>query len=333
MAYIPPKRTNPKNEHCFFGLPACGFTFESGPTCFIACSSKGLTHEIQILEHLLPEYNYVPRIAVSSVEPSTNIFCAKICSQIIQSHFCIALLTSSPHKDNPGIRIHNPNVHFEYGLMKSMNKYVIPFQHEDESLPFNVAGLDTVRYSTENFRDKAREQIEIAITRFSPPSETKMGQKQIATELITYIYALGYRISRLENDTMQNLYDIGSAFGFYLLDGPRIIYLGVFPHLDNKEITLRVVRLLRNLDSSRSTYLREDLPSVVPIEQRRQLADFLIHNTSVWIYVGDQVDTKALGERIQKLREGLGDEMDLKFLSAESVKESMETEYKELEEI
>ena len=40
---------------------------------------------------------------------------------------------------------------------------LIPFQRESHSLPFNVAGLDTVKYNNNDFAVKATNAIDIAI--------------------------------------------------------------------------------------------------------------------------------------------------------------------------
>jgi hypothetical protein len=45
----------------------------------------------------------------------------------------------------------NANVNIEYGQMIGFNKFIIPFQHENFPLPFNVNGLDTIKYNDRNF--------------------------------------------------------------------------------------------------------------------------------------------------------------------------------------
>src|SRR4030066_399901 len=51
----------------------------------------------------------------------------------------------------------------EYGLMLGFNKYIIPFQRESQKLPFNVAGLDTIKYTSMNVERLARDAIDQAI--------------------------------------------------------------------------------------------------------------------------------------------------------------------------
>ena len=73
----------------------------------------------------------------------------------------------------------NANVNMEYGLMLGFNKFLIPFQRESHSLPFNVAGLDTEKYNNNNdFAVKATNAIDIAIykTRQDHASSTTPNQ-------------------------------------------------------------------------------------------------------------------------------------------------------------
>jgi hypothetical protein len=44
------------------------------------------------------------------------------------------LLNSSAHRDHPGVKIPNPNVHMEYGLMLAFKKHIIPLQRDGDAL-------------------------------------------------------------------------------------------------------------------------------------------------------------------------------------------------------
>jgi len=82
--------------------------------------------------------------AGGALAPAQSAFCAKICSKIITSQFCAVLLNN---EEVDGREIPNANVNMEYGLMLGFNKYVIPFQRASQKLPFNVAGLETIKYT------------------------------------------------------------------------------------------------------------------------------------------------------------------------------------------
>ncbi len=152
------------NESCIIGLPTCGYAFSSSRMCFIAApSGDEFRLEIDLLQNLLAAKDYEAYVAVQKVDPAKLAFCTKICSKIITSQFCIVLLNSSTHRDHKEVRIPNPNVHLEYGLMLAFKKHIIPFQREGDGLAFNIRPLDTIMYTNATFKDKADSAIDSAI--------------------------------------------------------------------------------------------------------------------------------------------------------------------------
>jgi hypothetical protein len=145
-----------KNERCIIGLPSCDYVFSSTRSCFIAYGFSTSALERDVLKALLQERGIEAVEAGSQIEPGKFAFCTKICSKIIVAQFCIVLANN----DQTGP---NANVCIEYGLMLGHNKYVIPFQRADETLPFNVAGLDTIKYDQADFRQLAIQAIDQAI--------------------------------------------------------------------------------------------------------------------------------------------------------------------------
>jgi hypothetical protein len=127
------------NETCIIGLPTCGYAFSSARMAFVATpADEEFSLELEILQSLLQEKDYEAYIALQRLEPAKLAFCTKICSKIITSQFCIVVLNRSSHRDHPEIKIPNPNVHMEYGLMMAFKKYILPFQLEGEELAFNI---------------------------------------------------------------------------------------------------------------------------------------------------------------------------------------------------
>src|SRR5436309_2113546 len=149
-----------RNELCVIGLPRCDFVFSSTRACFIGYGFAESALEMAILRNLLGGRGIEAVEAGGTLAPGQNAFCAKICSKIIVSQFCIILMNNDVKN---ATEIPNANVNMEYGLMLGFNKYVIPFQRESQTLPFNVAGLDTVKYTNESFERKASEAIDAAI--------------------------------------------------------------------------------------------------------------------------------------------------------------------------
>lgn len=101
-----------------------------------------------------------PIIAVKERAYGQDIFCTKICGKIIESKFCIVVLndTLMGSKYFP-----NPNVYYEYGLMTSMRKHIIPLQKDKLKLAFNIQSYDTVKYNDVNISTELDRAIKDAI--------------------------------------------------------------------------------------------------------------------------------------------------------------------------
>ena len=151
-----------KNDKCFIGMPSCDYVYESAKLCFVACPShEKYTLKIEVIKDIVESRQYECHVALKRIDPGTFAFCTKICSKIIQAQYCIVFL--DPSFDKEGIEYPNPNVHFEYGMMISQNKHIIPLQDEKHGLAFNISPLDTIKYNNSNFKQKVSEAIEFAI--------------------------------------------------------------------------------------------------------------------------------------------------------------------------
>jgi hypothetical protein len=133
-----------KNERCVIGLPVCDYVFSSTRSCFIAYGFSTSGFERDILTSILQERGIEAVDAGGRLEPGKSVFCIKICSKIIVSQFCVLFANHDVIRRK---EVPNANVNMEYGLILGHNKYVIPFQRDDQTLPFNVYGLDTVKYN------------------------------------------------------------------------------------------------------------------------------------------------------------------------------------------
>jgi len=212
------------NEKCIIGMPTCGYAFSSARMAFIAAPSDDeFQLEIDILTNLLQEKDYEAYVALQRIDPGKFAFCTKICSKIITSQFCIILLNSSSHRNNPQVKIPNPNVHLEYGLILAFNKYVLPLQREGEPLAFNIRPLDTIIYNKSNFSQVANKVIDAAIL---GTATTERPSRPIASseELLRYLSVRGLRVSDVSTQEGNQLYRQGSPLGFILLDGEDIVF-------------------------------------------------------------------------------------------------------------
>ncbi|HEV8482463.1 MAG TPA: hypothetical protein VGV87_02800 [Blastocatellia bacterium] len=208
---------------------------------------------MNILRHLLTARGIEPVEAGGTLAPAQNAFCAKICSKVITSQFCVILLNNDVRD---GTEIPNANVNMEYGLMLGFNKYVIPFQRQTQTLPFNVAGLDTVKYTNENFEAKAAHALDLAI-----PATTQESGPAIKPDQILDAFLLTQQVLVVPLNTQgdQNLFELGRPLGFNMLmtfDGMRYRYFGNFTTLRPETVVWRI-RTLQQIFAARFGSLPE----------------------------------------------------------------------------
>lgn len=226
-----------RNELCVIGLPRCDFVFSSTRTCFIGYGFAESTLEMAILRNLLADRGIEAVEAGGSLAPGQNAFCAKICSKIIVAQFCIILINNDV-KD--ATEIPNANVNMEYGLMLGFNKYVIPFQRESQNLPFNVAGLDTVKYSNLSFEHKAAAAIDGAIAATTQESVPLLSPDQIVE---AFLLSKRLLVVPVITEGDRNFFEIGRPLGYNLVmtfDGMRYAYFGNFTALRTEAVLWRL---------------------------------------------------------------------------------------------
>lgn len=150
------------NERCFIRKEhKCGKMYGASKSCFIACpSDDDLDPILALMSEKLSKLGIEPSIAIKERAYGQDIFCTKICGKIIESQFCMVILDDSV-KD--GISIPNPNVYYEYGLMTSLRKHIIPLQKEKLKLAFNIQSHDTIKYSPKNLATELERGIRDAI--------------------------------------------------------------------------------------------------------------------------------------------------------------------------
>ncbi|HEY1937691.1 MAG TPA: hypothetical protein VGJ33_07145 [Candidatus Angelobacter sp.] len=206
---------------------------------------------MNILRALLEKKGIEAIEAGGKRSPGEQAFCVKICSKIITSQFCCVLLNNEM-KD--GHSFPNANVNMEYGLMLGFNKYLIPFQREGESLPFNVAGLDTIKYTNSNFESLASDALDHAIAATTPSSGAPIDLNQ---KLQTYLVSRDLSFARTTSEGDRAIFDLGSGLGFNLLidfSGTRYAFLGNFTPFRSEAIIWRVRMLCRAIDQRRSSW-------------------------------------------------------------------------------
>jgi len=284
-----------KNERCVIGLPVCDYVFSSTRSCFIAYgfSTSGL--ERDILKSVLEERGIEPVEAGGFIQPAKLAFCSKICSKIIVAQFCVVLANNDTVG---GQAVANANVNIEYGLMLGHNKYVIPFQRDDQSLPFNVAGLDAIKYNQGNFRNLAIHVVDQAIKETSQTQPAPNFDQMIALFLL------------IKNATMVDIQDpgeraifqIGNTFGFnYLVkfDGLSYVFLGNFGALQEQAVIWRLTKLL-DLLAARMNAVPIRVQFGIATEQTKAVLEFFTQRLEIWLIVNGTKEEEAIKSWLSK---------------------------------
>jgi hypothetical protein len=286
-----------RNENCIIGLPRCDFVFSSTRTCFIAFGFEDSPLEMSILGKLLEEKGIQPVEASGALAPAQNAFCAKICSKIITSQFCIVLINNEEGQD--GKEIPNANVNMEYGLMLGFNKYVIPFQRSSQKLPFNVAGLDTVKYTNKEFEKLASDAIDLAISATSQESTKQPDLDQI---LQVFLMAKKALITPIDTVGDKTIYQMGAPLGFYLLNdfsAMKYMFLGNFTFL-RPEIVLWRLKVLIEILGERKESMDKRIKAGIITKSQAEVLEDLLNNIQIWLIVTSKEDKESILKDIYK---------------------------------
>ena len=163
-----------------------------------------------------------PIIAVKERVYGQDIFCTKICGRIIESRFCVVILDDNIVK---GINIPNPNVYYEYGLMTSLKKHIIPLQKEGLVLAFNIQSYDTIKYKNENIGSELDRAIKDAIRITEKKEKEDKGIALPEKTLLRKLEMVGFE----QRDRNWFLYDViedTNFKGFRQYNKQFYLYLG-----------------------------------------------------------------------------------------------------------
>ena len=222
-------------DQCFIRKGhACGKYLGASKSCFIACPSTG---DVKMLTGLISEKlgknGIEPVVAVDIRAYGQDIFCTKICGKIIEAQFCIAILDDGPI-DVKGkiINVPNSNVYYEYGLMTSLGKYVIPLQKDGQELAFNIKTHDTIRYTPGDVSSEVDKALQEAIRVTIEERESYLGEIIPAYMYRSFLAMKGYQqqgYSWLLSDDIE-----GTVFSGYKND--RSMDYLFFAVIDSKEM-------------------------------------------------------------------------------------------------
>ncbi len=153
---------------CLFSEQPCKRVINASNQCFVAVPSEGFEKVVNVIEEVLTEKDITPWIAMEHERPNKNILCTKICGPIVESRYCIAVMDVDKRKR---YQAPNPNVCWEYGVMTTLRKKVIPVARQDSEseLPFDVKLLDFTLYKDEkSLRRKLAKAIQALIAEPEP---------------------------------------------------------------------------------------------------------------------------------------------------------------------
>ncbi len=279
-----------RNEMCVIGLPRCDFVFSSTRMCFIAYGFQDSSLEMAILKHLLEARGVLAEEAAGRLAPAQNAFCAKICSKIITSQFCIVLANNETDGER---EIPNANVNIEYGLMLGFNKYILPFQRESQKLPFNIAGLDTIKYTTQNFEVRAAQAIDQAVVATSSDHPAPVGVDQLLQTFLLSQHAL---IAPINTEGERTMFELGRPLGYNLLSdfsGMKIIYFGNFTAL-RPEIVVWRLQVLQDIINARIEGVRRKRELGMVTLQQEGMFGVLLKELEIWVLVTSEADKAAV---------------------------------------
>jgi hypothetical protein len=217
-------------------------------------------------------------------DPAKDIFCEKVCTEIIESQFCIVLLADPLIEKRP---VPNPNIYYEYGLMTGFAKTIIPLQREEQRLAFNVQSFDTIKYTPKTLRSRLAETIAavIAARSMSIDTATKRKGEQVAARLASQLLELGghqpfQRQSFINYDTK-----LVEHHDWYLSVGVATAQQAERAILDIRLVCERLARYAENP----STKLKQ--------EQRRKV---LLNGSIILLAVDDEELLSGIKDRLSR---------------------------------
>jgi hypothetical protein len=188
----------------------------------------------------------------------------------------------------------NANVNIEYGLMLGFNKYLIPFQREKHVLPFNVAGLHTVKYADEDFEKMAAAAIDVAVAKTSQDSSYSPPPDQIIS---IFLLSKKLTFANIQDPGEKNIFLMGSPFGFSLLNdfsGMVYHFFGNFTAFRSDAVMWRL-RMLNDLLNARRGSIKDRVEiGIAKPEQAALLETFFSKLKVIILVTGDEDKTLIL---------------------------------------
>ncbi len=253
----------PLIEQCFIRKEhKCGKISGASKSCFIACPKNGeLAVILGLMSAKLTKVGIEAIIAVKKRAYGQDIFCTKICGKIIESRFCVVILDDSIKK---GINIPNPNVYYEYGLMTSLKKHIIPLQKDGLDLAFNIQSYDTIKYKNETIESELDIAIKDAVRITEKKEKEDKGITLPEKTLLRKLEMVGFN----QRDDEWFLYDVIEDTNFKGFgqdnkdDKPFYLYLGKIDNTTEFQDYLSDLGIVIYRTEHKAKVLQEELSSL-----------------------------------------------------------------------
>jgi hypothetical protein len=296
-------------ENCFIRDKKCGRILGgSTKLAFVASpDADSVVPQLTIIKSKLRDHGLEPYVAAENRAYGKDIFCEKICGKIIESKICIVLLDDVPGEDEKPIT--NPNVYYEYGIMTSLCKKIIPLQRKGAKLAFNIQSLDTIKYTNRTLSD----ELDTAIKSYVVESKAvdKQQSEAVPRNVNLYLSIKGFNWPKLiKGSDIEYAVTLGVDLGFFLLVdflNNGLLYFSVLKtDKDEEHLLLNVKALLKRLEAVHHDILKQkkrleglasfsasfatpQMVTSIDAEQRRQLEYLkqlvvLFSNTKLLIY-------------------------------------------------
>lgn len=288
------------NDRCYIRKNhKCGKIFGASRSCFIACPSIDEIEPIsEIISLKLANVGIEAIIAVKERAYGQDIFCTKICGKIIESKFCLVILDDL---DVNGSSIPNPNVYYEYGLMTSLGKHIIPLQKDDLKLAFNIQSYDTIKYNLKNISNELDRAIKDAI-KFTESSD-RVEKKHLLDErtLLRNFELAGLALK----DEKWFIYDVinDTEFkGFGQSNFEIYIFLGKIDEIKDLQIYLEDLNVILYRIDKIHKKLKEQFGNLRP-DPLYEACGLMVENEMQDYSVMSMYNTEVQGKLDQSVRE------------------------------
>ncbi|MFI5253222.1 MAG: hypothetical protein ACHQQQ_12420 [Bacteroidota bacterium] len=183
--------------------------------------------------------------------------------------------------------------------MLGFNKYIIPFQRSTQHLPFNVAGLDTLKYTNDNFERYATQAIDQAIEITKQNSHEITPVDQIFE---TFLMSKKTLMVPLNTEGDRTFYELGRPLGFNLLNdftGFNYFYCGLFTALRSEIVLWRLTMLNDILLGRVSTIPERVKMGLIKQELVGPITEF-IKRVEFWVIVNGNKDKEGLLKELNR---------------------------------